>query len=71
MLIPISDWVITEVLKLQAIEEGRLWNYTKVDERIDKFRYHVKDLIMWAVLAEINRLQNKQLPYIPKRHEDN
>jgi len=66
MLIPISDWVIQEVLKLQAVEEGRLGNYTKVDERIDKFRSHVSDLVMWAVMVEIHRLQKYQLPYIPK-----
>lgn len=66
MLIPISDWVIQEVLKLQAVEEGRLWNYTKIDERIDKFRSHVSDLVMGSVIAEIHRLQKYQLPYIQK-----
>jgi hypothetical protein len=66
MLIPISDWVIQEVLKLQAVEEGRLGNYTKVDEQLDKFRYRANDLLMWAVMAEIHRLQKYQLPYIPK-----
>jgi hypothetical protein len=53
-------------LKLQAVEEGRLGNYTKVDERIDKFRYAVSDLVMGSVLAELHRLQKYQLPYNPK-----
>jgi hypothetical protein len=64
MLVHISDWVLQEILKLQAVEEWRLWNYTKVDEQLDKFRSHVSDLAMWAIMAEIHKLQNNRLPYL-------
>ena len=66
MLIPISDEVIKEVLKLQAVEEWRLWNYTRIDDRIDKFRFHVSDLVMWAVMKEIHHLQWNKLDHIKK-----
>lgn len=66
MLIPISNEVIQEVLKLQSVEEWRLGNYTKVDERIDKFRFHVSDLVMWAVMKEIHQLQWNKLAYVHK-----
>ena len=57
MNIPISDSVLKEVLKLQAIEEGRRGNYTNVDDKIDKVRYRVADLVMASVLREVRRLQ--------------
>lgn len=66
MLVPISDEVIKEVVKLQAIEEWRLGNYTRVDEQLDKFRYRVYDIVMWAVIKEIHQLQWNKLTYIPK-----
>lgn len=58
MEIPISDFVLKEVLKLQAIEEGRRGNYTNVDSSIDKIRYRVTDLVMASVLREVRRLQS-------------
>lgn len=57
MEIPISDSVLRQVLKLQAIEEGRLGNYTHLDARLDKVRYRVADLVMASVLREVRRLQ--------------
>lgn len=66
MLVQISDEVIAEVLKLQAVEEWRLGNYTKIDERIDKFRYMVSDLVMGSVMKEIHKLQWNKLAYVPK-----
>lgn len=62
MLVEISNWVIKEVLKLQAVEEGRVGNYTKIDERIDKFRYRVSDLVISSVIKEIHKQQNYKLP---------
>lgn len=58
MLVPISDSVLSEILKLQAIEEGRCGNYTNVDSYIDKTRYRVSDLVMASVLREVRRLQS-------------
>lgn len=55
--IPLSDEVVREVLKLQAIEEGRQGNYTNVDERVDKLRYRVADLVMGSVMRKIHELQ--------------
>lgn len=57
MNILISDSVLREVLKLQAIEEGRMGNYTNLDARLDKVRYRVADLVMASVLREVRRLQ--------------
>lgn len=57
MKIQISEPVLKEVLKLQAIEEGRRGNYTNVDDKIDKVRYRVADLVMASVLREVRRLQ--------------
>lgn len=56
--IPISEPVLREFLKLQAIEEGRCGNYTNVDESIDKLRYRVNDLLMASVLREVKILQS-------------
>jgi hypothetical protein len=58
MLVPISDSVLSEILKLQAIEEGRRGNYIFVDSSIDKIRYRVSDLVMASVLREVRRLQS-------------
>jgi len=58
MLVPISDSVLEEVLKLQAIEAGRCGNYANVDERIDKLRYRVADLVMGSVMRELHKLQS-------------
>ncbi len=57
MEIPISDFVLKEVLLLQALEEGRCGNYTNVDSFIDKTRYRVADLVMASVLREVRKLQ--------------
>lgn len=61
MLIPVSDEVVKEYLKLQAVESWRLGNYTRIDERIDKFRYHVADLVLASLEKEINALQGKKI----------
>ncbi len=58
MLVPISDSVLSEILKLQAIEEGRRGNYIFVDSSIDKIRYRVSELVMASVLREVRRLQS-------------
>jgi hypothetical protein len=57
MLVPISDSVLSEILKLQAIEEGRRGNYIFMDSSIDKIRYRVSELVMASVLREVRRLQ--------------
>lgn len=46
MNIPISEPVLREILKLQAIEEGKCGNYTNLDADVDKLRYRVSDLVM-------------------------
>lgn len=58
MQIPLSDSVVCEVLKLQAIEEGRMGNYINVDDRLDKLRYRVNELVMASVLREIRILKS-------------
>lgn len=58
MNIPISEPVLREILKLQAIEEGRCGNYTNLDDSVDKLRYRVSDLVMGSVLREIRKLQS-------------
>lgn len=57
LTIELSEHVVTEILKLQAIEEGRMGNYTNVDQRLDKVRYRVNELLMASVLREIRKLQ--------------
>lgn len=58
MQFTLSDSVVREVLKLQAIEEWRQGNYTQVDEAVDKLRYRVADLVMGSVMRKIHELQS-------------
>ena len=65
MNIPISEPVLREILKLQAIEDGRCGNYTNLDDSVDKLRYRVSDLVMGSVLREIRKLQSN--PLLPNK----
>lgn len=57
MNINLSDSVVSQVLKLQAIEEWRLGNYIRIDEKINKLRYLVSELVLASVLREIRTQQ--------------
>jgi hypothetical protein len=57
--ITLSDSVLEKVLILQALEEWRSGNYTRIDEQVDKMRYRVNDLIMGAVFAELHHQQKQ------------
>jgi len=60
MNITISDQVLKDLLKMQAIEEWRVWNYTRVDTRIDNYRYDIADKIMTIVMKEIKEAQGRK-----------
>lgn len=56
----LSAPVVDQLLRLQAVEEGRMGNYTLVDKQLDKIRYRVADLVMASVLREIRNQQFNQ-----------
>ena len=58
MNITLSDSSIKELLKLQAIEKGRVWNYSKSEESINRFRYRVFDQVLTEVMQQLESLQN-------------
>ena len=58
MNITLSDSSIEELLKLQAIEKGRAWNYSKSEESINRFRYRVFDQVLTEVMQQLESLQN-------------
>ena len=53
LTVKLSDQVVEQFLKLQAVESGRCGNYTLVDKQLDKIRYRVSELILASVLREI------------------
>jgi hypothetical protein len=57
MNITLSDSAIEWLLKLQAIEKGRVWNYTRIEESVNRFRYRVFDQVLTEVMNQIEYLQ--------------
>ena len=55
--ITISDHAITELLRLQAVESGRNWNYSRIEPAVDRLRYHVADRILTEIMLEISTIQ--------------
>lgn len=58
--IPLSDELTKEVLKLQAIEEWRVWNWELIDDKgLARLRSHVSDMVMGAVFWELHHQQQQ------------
>lgn len=57
MLIEVSERCIFEIIKLKALESGRMGNFDKIEPAINRIRYRIFDLILsetvkWITLNE-------------------
>lgn len=57
MKIEISDRTMFQLLKLQALESGKVWNFTHIEPVIDRLRYRIFDMIMTATINEFTKAQ--------------
>lgn len=51
--ITLSGWLVDRVKTLIAVENGNMWNYTKLESRVNTLRAHTYDLVMGAICSEI------------------
>lgn len=58
--IPISNKLLQEVLIVQGIDEGRVGNYIRIEDRINNIRYHVTEQVMTLVDAEVRKMQGRK-----------
>jgi hypothetical protein len=57
MNIELSDHATRELVKLQALESGRVGNFSRIEPAIDRLRYRIFDLIMSEVMKELTNQQ--------------
>ncbi len=57
MNIILSDSTVEKILKLEATENGRNWNYTMIEDRVNCMRYRVYDIVMTEILIQIEEMR--------------
>lgn len=57
MHIELSDRATYELLKLQALESGRVGNYSRIEPVIERLRYRIFDLVMTEMMRQLEKVQ--------------
>ena len=57
MVIQLSDRATYELLKLQALESGRVGNYSRIEPAIERLRYQIFDLVMTETMRQLEKVQ--------------
>lgn len=62
VMVNLPDILINDILRLQQVEQGKVGNYTRLEDLVDTCRYDVADKVMTLVLSDINyQLGNKPI----------
>lgn len=52
--------LLHDMLMLERVEEGKEWNYTRVEEIVSALRYKISDRILTLVMLEVDKQIGKK-----------
>lgn len=57
MHIELSEMATHELVKLLALESGKVGNFSRIEPAIDRIRYRIFDIVMTEMIQQIVKIQ--------------
>lgn len=55
------EWqLLKDMLMLERVEEGKEWNYTRIEPSVNALRYKIIDRVLTLVMLEVDKQMGKK-----------